>query len=76
YHGGNDEITPVILQLERAKKSWTTAELVTVARLLLRKNEGAAASRFLYTLHLREDFKADSRLRAKVLYQLFEMFSD
>jgi tetratricopeptide (TPR) repeat protein len=73
---GNDELTPIVLKLERRKKSWTTAELVAVTRLLIRANEAETASRFLYTLYLREDFKGKTDLRAKILYQLFEMFSD
>jgi cellulose synthase operon protein C len=76
YRYGNDEIAPIIAQIERAKKVWTTDELVTATRLLLQENEGETASRFLYTLYLREDFRKNSELRAKVLYQLFEMFSD
>jgi tetratricopeptide (TPR) repeat protein len=76
YSYGNDEITPVILKLEQAKKNWTTEELVTVTRLLLRTNEADLGSRFLYTLYVREDFQKNAELRAKVLYQLFEMFSD
>ena len=76
YSYGNDNIMPIILKLEQAKKSWTTDELVTVSRLLLQANEADLASRFLYTLYLREDFKTNSALRAKILYQLFEMFSD
>lgn len=76
YYYENDQIAPIILNLEKAKKTWTTEELVTVVRLLLRENEAEMASRFLYTLYLREDFKKTGELRAKVLYQLFEMFSD
>ena len=73
---GNDELTPIILKLERAKKDWTTEELMTVSRILLRANEAETASRFLYTLYLREDFTKNGERRAKILYQLFEMFSD
>ncbi len=76
YAYGNDEIAPVILKLEQAKKNWTTAELVTATRLLLKENEPDSASRFLYTLYLRDDFKTNPEMRAKILYQLFEMFSD
>lgn len=76
YEYGNDRITPIILQLEAAKKNWTTGEMVVAARLLLRENEGETASRFLYTLFLREDFRANAGFRAQILYQLFEMFSD
>ncbi|MDQ6788339.1 MAG: tetratricopeptide repeat protein [Acidobacteriota bacterium] len=76
YSYGNDSIAPIILKLEQAKKSWTTEELVTVSRLLIHAGEADLASRFLYTLYVREDFKSNSELRAKILYQLFEMFSD
>lgn len=74
YGGG--EITSIILKLEAAKKSWTTDELVTATRLLLRTNDGATASRFLYTLYLREDFQKNPAQRERILYQLFEMFAD
>jgi len=73
---GNVSPAPIILRLEQNKKSWTTEELVTATRILLRANDAELASRFLYTLYVREDFKQNSELRAKVLYQLFEMFSD
>ncbi|CAN5839876.1 hypothetical protein BH20ACI4_BH20ACI4_21410 [soil metagenome] len=76
YRGGNEDISPIILKLEKAKKDWTTGELVTATRLLLKNGDGAYASRFLYTLYLREDFKNNSEFRAKIIYQLFEMFSD
>ncbi|MDQ3800771.1 MAG: tetratricopeptide repeat protein, partial [Acidobacteriota bacterium] len=81
YEYGNDEITPIILEIERAKKNWTTEELVTATRLLLQANEGETASRFLYTLFVREDFHTGNssnggNFRAQILYQLFEMFSD
>lgn len=76
YEYGNDSIAPIILKLEQAKKSWTAAELVTAARLLLRAGESDLAARFLYTLYAREDFRQNGELRAKILYQLFEMFSD
>ncbi|MCD9186510.1 MAG: tetratricopeptide repeat protein [Pyrinomonadaceae bacterium] len=73
---GNDSAAPIILRLEQNKKSWTTEELVTATRILLRANDAELASRFLYTLYVREDFRQNSELRAKILYQLFEMFSD
>ncbi len=76
YFYGNDDAAPIILKLEQAKKNWTSEELVAVSRLLIQANEAETASRFLYTLYLREDFKTNSALRAKILYQLFEMFSD
>ena len=64
------------MKLEKAKKNWKTSELVTATRLLLKKGDGANASRFLYTLYLREDFKSNSEARAKIIYQLFEMFTE
>lgn len=76
YEYGNDDVSPIFLKLEVAKKSWTTDELLTVTRILLKHNQGETASRFLYTLVLREEFKNNSGLRAKILYQLFELFSD
>lgn len=76
YRYGDDEIASVILKLEAAKKNWTTDELVVVTRLLLKENEADLASRFLYTLYLRDDFQSNKEMRAKVLYQLFEIFSD
>lgn len=76
YSYGNDDIAPVILKIERAKKDWTTDELVIATRLLLQKARGPLASRFLYTLYLREDFQKNSAQRAKILYQLFKMFSE
>lgn len=63
-------------RLEAAKKTWTTDELVLVARMLIRENDAADASRFLYTLVLRDDFRKGSEKRGQVLYQLFEMFAD
>ncbi|MDQ3130597.1 MAG: hypothetical protein M3Q99_07535, partial [Acidobacteriota bacterium] len=76
YEYGNDEIAPIILRLEQSKKNWTTGELVTAARLLLRAGEADLAARFLYTLYVRDDFQKNREFRAAVLYQLFEMFSD
>lgn len=71
-----EPITPIVLQLEKYKKIWTAEELLTAARFSIGENEGDTASRFLYTLFLRNDFKEDKATRAKVLYQLFEIFSD
>ena len=76
YIYSNDDIAPIITKIERAKKDWTTDELVTATRLLLQKSEGEMASRFLYTLYLREDFQKNPTQRAKILYQLFKMFSE
>ncbi|MDQ3750117.1 MAG: hypothetical protein M3367_14075 [Acidobacteriota bacterium] len=71
-----EPVAPIVLQLEKYKKNWTAEELVTTARFSIGENEGDLASRFLYTLFLRDDFKEDKATRAKVLYQLFEIFSD
>lgn len=74
YYTG--EIVPIFLKLEKAKKTWTTEELITATRVLLRENEGDIASRFLYTLYNRPDINEKGELRARILYQLFEMFMD
>src|SRR5262249_33239427 len=69
---------PVVVmeRLNQAKKSCTTDELVTITRLSLREGDGEMASRFLYTLYARNDFRNDPEMRKKILYQLFEMFCD
>ena len=74
YYTG--EIVPIFLKLEKAKRSWSTDELITATRILLRENEGELASRFLYTLYNRPDINEKGELRARILYQLFEMFMD
>ncbi|MEO6587865.1 MAG: hypothetical protein ABIP06_00940, partial [Pyrinomonadaceae bacterium] len=71
-----EPIAPIVLQLEKYKKNWTAEELLTAARFSIGENEGDLASRFLYTLFLLDDFKESKDTRAKVLYQLFEIFSD
>jgi len=71
-----EPITPIVLQLEKHKANWTAEELLTAARFSIGENEGDLASRFLYTLFLRDDFKENKIERAKILYQLFEIFSD
>ena len=75
-----DERPDVFVQLEKARAArhinWTQDELITITRLLLAKGYGEAASRFLYTLYLQGDMKPGSKLRARVLYQLFEILSD
>ncbi|HUF02680.1 MAG TPA: tetratricopeptide repeat protein [Aridibacter sp.] len=67
---------PVIAELERNKKKWTGDELLTAARLVIADGDGELASRFLYTLLTRGDVANDPELRARVLYQLFEVFCD
>ncbi|MCO6509408.1 MAG: tetratricopeptide repeat protein, partial [Aridibacter famidurans] len=71
-----ERASPVIVELEKHKKEWTGEELLTAARLLLADEEGELASRFFYTVLNREDAKRDKKLRARVIYQLFEIFSD
>ena len=70
----------VFVQLEKTRAArhinWTQDELITITRLLLEQGYGEAASRFLYTLYLQGDMKPGSKLRARVLYQLFEILSD
>ena len=66
------------LEKERAAKkiAWRPEELLTVARLLLKAGSGDAAARFLYTLFLQNKPDNGGELRAKILYQLFEILSD
>src|SRR6185503_9349869 len=70
----------VFVQLEKARAArhitWKQDELITITRLLLAEGYGEAASRFLYTLYLQGELKPGSPLRARVLYQLFELLSD
>ena len=77
-HAYGDE-PEVFAQLEgpsARKISWKQDELVTITRLLIANGYADAASRFLYTLYLKGEMKPGSALRAKVLYQLFELLSD
>ena len=75
-----DESPDVFVQLEKARAArkigWQPEELITITRLLLADGYADAASRFLYTLYLQGELKPGSALRAKVLYQLFELLSD
>jgi len=70
----------IFVRLEKARAvrhiQWQRDELLTMTRLLLKDDYGEAASRFLYTLYLQGEMKPGSELRAKVLYQLFEILSD
>ncbi len=76
----SDSAATVILQVEKARSgkniAWKPEELVTAARILLAAGESDLASRFLYTLHLQNALAPKSALRAKILYQLFELLSD
>lgn len=76
----NRDAPEVFVQLEKARAArkivWQQDELITITRLLIADGYVDAASRFLYTLYLNGEMKAGSALRAKVLYQLFELLSD
>jgi len=76
----DDERPDVFVQLEKTRAArhinWTQDELITITRLLLAEGYGEAASRFLYTLYLQGEMKPGSKLRARVLYQLFEILAD
>jgi len=75
-----DRRPDVFVELEKTRAArhinWTQDELITISRLLLADGHGEAASRFLYTLYLQGEMKPGSKLRARVLYQLFEILSD
>jgi tetratricopeptide (TPR) repeat protein len=70
----------ITAQLEQARAarriSWKPEELATLARILIADGDGDTASRFLYTLYVQNELKPGSPLRAKILYQLFELLSD
>lgn len=70
----------ITAQLEQARAArrinWKPEELATLARILIADGDGDTASRFLYTLYVQNELKPGSALRAKVLYQLFELLSD
>ncbi|MEN3327980.1 MAG: hypothetical protein V7638_2787 [Acidobacteriota bacterium] len=76
----DDERPDVFVQLEKTRAArhinWTQDELITITRLLLAERYGEAASRFLYTLYLQGEMKPGGKLRARVLYQLFEILAD
>ncbi len=70
----------IFTQLETARAArrinWKPEELATVARLLLMHDEAELASRFLYTLHQSGGLQPGGELRAKVVYQIFELLLD
>src|SRR5215217_342682 len=75
-----DKRPDVFVQLEKTRAArhinWTQDELITITRFLLAGGYGEAASRFLYTLYLQGEMKPGTKLRARVLYQLFEILCD
>ena len=70
----------VIAKLENARREkkivWQTDEIITVARLAILAGDGDTAARLIYTLHTADAFKTNPELRAKTLYQLFELLAD
>ncbi len=76
----DDKATAIFTQLEKARAArnvkWTPEELATIARFLLANGDADAASRFLYTLHQAGGLQQGSELRAKVIYQIFELLID
>ncbi|HEY0099537.1 MAG TPA: tetratricopeptide repeat protein [Pyrinomonadaceae bacterium] len=81
YRNYTGEKSPrITAQLEQARAarriSWKPEELATLARILIADGDGDTASRFLYTLYVRNELNPGSPLRAKVLYQLFELLAD
>lgn len=70
----------IFSELEAARAArhvqWKPEELATVARLLLMHDEADLASRFLYTLQQAGGLQPGSELRAKVVYQIFELLLD
>jgi cellulose synthase operon protein C len=76
----NRDSPEVFVQLEKARAAqrlgWKQDELITITRLLIADGYVDAASRFLYTLYFNGEMKPGSALRARVLYQLFELMSD
>lgn len=85
HYGRNDDYggegsEGVLTRLEQARAArgiqWKPEELATAARLLLANNEAEPASRFLYTLQQTGNLQKGSELRAKVIYQIFELLLD
>jgi tetratricopeptide (TPR) repeat protein len=81
YRNYTGERSPrITAQLEQARAArridWKPEELATLARILIASGDGDTASRFLYTLYVKHELKPGSPLRAKVLYQLFELLAD
>src|SRR5437868_515188 len=72
--------TGIFARVEEARAArrvtWEPEELATAARLLIKEGDGDSAARFLYTLVARGQLEKGSPVRAKVLYQLFELLSD
>lgn len=75
-----EERAEIFTRLEKARAArgivWKPEELATIARLLIKEGDGDTASRFLYTLVALGRMEKGDPLRAKVLYQIFELLSD
>lgn len=80
YEFNDSGAAEIFAQLEAARASrrvnWKSEELATIARLLLMHDEAELASRFLYTLHQSGGLQPGTELRAKVVYQIFELLLD
>jgi len=77
-YGENDSAASnIFVRLEQARAArgvrWTADELATMARLLIADRKMDQASRFLYTLHEQGGLQRGSELRAKILYELFQL---
>ncbi|MBX7219970.1 MAG: tetratricopeptide repeat protein [Blastocatellia bacterium] len=76
----SESVGEVIQQLERArttkKQNWKPEELVTLSNYLLQNGYREEAIRYLYTLCLQGSLKPGDPVRAKVLYQLFQILMD
>lgn len=76
----NEEIGDIVRKLETsrdAKKiAWQADELLAISHFLIEAGDGDTASRFLYTICTNFKIEKKSKLRRKVLYQLFELLSD
>jgi tetratricopeptide (TPR) repeat protein len=77
YQENDQASSHIFTRLEQAratrKVKWTADELATMSRLLIADWKIEQASRFLYTLHEQGALQRGSELRAKVLYELFQL---
>ena len=78
YDGDSAENVILWLENARAKEKieWKAEELLTVSLFLISDGNADLASRFLYTLFLKEEAHKGGKLRAKILYQLFALLCD
>ena len=80
YEFNDSGAAEIFARLETARAArnvqWKQEELATATRLLLMHDEAEMASRFLYTLHQAGGLQPGGELRAKVVYQIFELLLD